>query len=125
MGFVGLYLGALAGWVLDIGEGFENFEGVFALAAIGCWLGCLAGAWIALRLAKADGVGSTIRWLALLAPLLVGGGAWVSVSMTDADDFGSNFIPYLLFLGCVLATAYLARRLSTYEPDPDALSSGN
>lgn len=109
-GGVGLYLGAIVGWAADLGDGLESLGYVLVFAAAGAWLGCLAGAYVALRLVKADPIGGTIRWLAVLAPLLVGGGTWVAVSRTDSDDFGSNFIPYLLFVASVLATAYLARR---------------
>lgn len=113
IGFVG---GAVLGWaVAPESEGFEGLEYVFAVAAFVAWLGSLGGAYLALRLGGVDRRGETIRWLTALAPPLVGGGSWWAVSLTDADDFGSNFIPYVIFATSVLATAYLARRLGTRQ----------
>ncbi len=118
-GAIGVYVGALFGWVglawLGVGSSGESYDEFFYVAvsaAIGAWLGCLAGAYGGLRLARADRVRATIGSLAVVAPTLVGGATWLGVSWTDADDYGSNFIPYVIFITSVIGTAYLARRLA-------------
>lgn len=118
-GAIGLYIGGLAGFTvlpgLGIGsdENFGDFYTVFAAAGVGAWLGCLAGAYGLLRLARADRVRVTVGALAFVAPTLVGGATWLAVSWTDADDFGSNFIPYVIFVVAAIGTAYLSRSLAT------------
>jgi hypothetical protein len=118
-GAAGLVVGLVVGYmVAPEREGLEGLEVVFAVAAVGAWVGSVGGAYSALNLAKLGAVRATVGWLAILAPPLVGGGTWLAVSLTDADDFGSNFIPYLLFTLTVWATAYLARRFGTGKSDP-------
>ncbi|HVM36626.1 MAG TPA: hypothetical protein VM784_14965 [Actinomycetota bacterium] len=111
-GSLGLFAGGTLGYAAVAGD-LDDLQGVFFIAGVGAWLGCLAGAYLVLRLAKADLIGRTILWLAVLAPPIVVGGVWIGASVTDSDDFGSGWIPYLLFLACVLVTAYLSRRLAT------------
>ncbi|MDP9069442.1 MAG: hypothetical protein M3N53_14015 [Actinomycetota bacterium] len=113
-GSIGLAVGGTLGFAVIEG-GLDDLYGVFILAAIGAWLGGVAGAYLGLLLVKADAIRRTTAWVALLAPPIVGGGAWVAVSATDSDDFGSNWLPYLLFGLCVVTTAYLARRLAVAE----------
>lgn len=108
-GSLGLAGGGLLGYAVVPGD-LDDLQGVFIIAGVGAWLGCLAGACLVLLLANAEPIGRTIFWLAVLAPPIVGGGAWIGGSATDSDDFGSGWFPYLLFLACVLITAYLARR---------------
>ncbi|MBA2724431.1 MAG: hypothetical protein H0U53_00430 [Actinobacteria bacterium] len=111
-GSLGLAAGGVLGYVVAPGDDLGDLTGVFVIAGVGAWLGSLVGAYLVLLLAKAEPVGRTILWLAVLVPPIVGGGAWIGESATDSDDFGSNWFPYFLFLACVLITAYLARRLA-------------
>ncbi len=111
-GFAGLWPGALLGWTLvPVGDGFEGLEWVFVIAGVVAWLGSLLGAYLAFRILGIQERKATLRWLALLVPVVVGSSTALAVTWTDADDFGSNFIPYLLFVASVVLTAYLARRL--------------
>ena len=113
-GAAGLVGGTFLGFaVVPDGSGFEELEEVFITAFVGCWIGLLVGAYLALKAGGCSRESHTVRWLALLAPVLVGGGAWLAVSMTDADDFGSNFLPFLIFCGAVVACVWGARRLGT------------
>ena len=89
---------------------FESLEYVLTVAAVGSWLGCLAGAYLALRLLKAEPVGRTVLWLAVLAPPIAGGGSRLAVSRTDSEDFGSDFLPPVILVVSVLSPVYLARR---------------
>lgn len=125
-GAVGFSLGAFLGftmlaeilenivasfWAGRAGGGLDESIGtVAAVAAVGSWLGCLAGAYLALRLLKAEAVGRTVLWLAVLAPPIAGGGSRLAASRTDSDDFGSDFLPPVILVVSVLSAVYLARR---------------
>lgn len=89
---------------------FESIEYVLTAAAVGGWLGCLPGAYLALRLLKAEAVGRTVLWLAVLAPPIAGGGSRLAASRTDSDDFGSDFLPLVILVVSVLSAVYMARR---------------